>query len=224
MKVKEAFAAGRRGSRQASSMTRSSSTRPWPMSSRTASCSGRDRQDRQPQRDRRRRGVAGRAARPAAAGRGHHGEHQVRHDPDRPYPVHRFRRLPPVKPSDLIPELQGPLPHPRRAGVAVGIRLRGHPDPDRCQPDQAVPGAAGHRRGQRCSRRTASAGWPRSPSRSTKVENIGARRLYTVMERLLEDLSFHAAKSSGETITVDAAYVDARRATVGNEDLSRYVL
>ncbi|AOY92014.1 HslU--HslV peptidase ATPase subunit [Cupriavidus sp. USMAA2-4] len=58
-----------------------------------------------------------------------------------------------------------------------------------------------------------------------KVENIGARRLYTVMERLLEDLSFHAAKSSGETITVDAAYVDARLGDlVGNEDLSRYVL
>lgn len=44
-----------------------------------------------------------------------------------------------------------------------------------------------------------------------KVENIGARRLYTVMERLLEDLSFHAHKSSGETVTIDAAYVDERQ-------------
>ena len=58
-----------------------------------------------------------------------------------------------------------------------------------------------------------------------KVENIGARRLYTVMERLLEDLSFHATKSSGNTVTVDAAYVDERLGDLaGNEDLSRYVL
>ncbi|MFJ4292786.1 ATP-dependent protease ATPase subunit HslU [Cupriavidus sp. NPDC089707] len=58
-----------------------------------------------------------------------------------------------------------------------------------------------------------------------KVENIGARRLYTVMERLLEDLSFHATKSSGETVTIDAAYVDQRLGDLaGNEDLSRYVL
>jgi len=58
-----------------------------------------------------------------------------------------------------------------------------------------------------------------------KVENIGARRLYTVMERLLEDLSFHATKSSGETVTIDAAYVDARLGDLAvNEDLSRYVL
>ncbi|MBP0624504.1 ATP-dependent protease ATPase subunit HslU [Cupriavidus consociatus] len=58
-----------------------------------------------------------------------------------------------------------------------------------------------------------------------KVENIGARRLYTVMERLLEDLSFHATKSSGETVTIDAGYVDQRLGDLaGNEDLSRYVL
>lgn len=58
-----------------------------------------------------------------------------------------------------------------------------------------------------------------------KVENIGARRLYTVMERLLEDLSFHATKSSGNTVTIDAAYVDERLSDLaGNEDLSRYVL
>ncbi len=58
-----------------------------------------------------------------------------------------------------------------------------------------------------------------------KVENIGARRLYTVMERLLEDLSFHATRSSGETVTIDAAYVDERLGDLStNEDLSRYVL
>ncbi|CAG2138296.1 ATP-dependent protease ATPase subunit HslU [Cupriavidus yeoncheonensis] len=58
-----------------------------------------------------------------------------------------------------------------------------------------------------------------------KVENIGARRLYTVMERLLEDLSFHATRSSGETVTIDAAYVNERLGELAvNEDLSRYVL
>ncbi|WER46184.1 ATP-dependent protease ATPase subunit HslU [Cupriavidus sp. WKF15] len=58
-----------------------------------------------------------------------------------------------------------------------------------------------------------------------KVENIGARRLYTVMERLLEDLSFHASKSSGETVTIDEAYVNDRLGDLAvNEDLSRYVL
>ncbi|HLR13731.1 MAG TPA: ATP-dependent protease ATPase subunit HslU [Burkholderiaceae bacterium] len=58
-----------------------------------------------------------------------------------------------------------------------------------------------------------------------RTENIGARRLYTVMEKLLEDLSFNATSRSGETITIDAAYVDEQLAeTVSSEDLSRYVL
>src|SRR5699024_2225966 len=58
-----------------------------------------------------------------------------------------------------------------------------------------------------------------------KTENIGARRLYTVMEKLLEQLSFNAARHSGETITIDAAYVDKQLAdTVASDDLARYVL
>jgi ATP-dependent HslUV protease ATP-binding subunit HslU len=58
-----------------------------------------------------------------------------------------------------------------------------------------------------------------------KQENIGARRLYTVMERLLEEISFHAGKHTGETLAIDAAYVDARLAgIVGNDDLARYIL
>ena len=57
------------------------------------------------------------------------------------------------------------------------------------------------------------------------TENIGARRLHTVMERLLEDASYHAADRSGQTLTVDAAYVDAQLGELsGNEDLSRYIL
>ncbi len=58
-----------------------------------------------------------------------------------------------------------------------------------------------------------------------KTENIGARRLHTVMEKLLEDISYHASKHSGETIVIDAAYVDKRLKDLSqSEDLARYVL
>jgi ATP-dependent HslUV protease ATP-binding subunit HslU len=58
-----------------------------------------------------------------------------------------------------------------------------------------------------------------------RQENIGARRLYTVMERLLEDVSYHASKYSGASITVDAAYVDTRLAGIaGDDNLARYIL
>lgn len=58
-----------------------------------------------------------------------------------------------------------------------------------------------------------------------RTENIGARRLSTVMERLLDEVSFGATKLSGQTVNVDAAYVDARLAELSkNEDLSRYIL
>lgn len=58
-----------------------------------------------------------------------------------------------------------------------------------------------------------------------RTENIGARRLSTVMERLLDEVSFGAAHLSGQTITIDAAYVDARLQTLSqDEDLSRFIL
>ena len=58
-----------------------------------------------------------------------------------------------------------------------------------------------------------------------RTENIGARRLSTVMERLLDDISFDATKMAGQTVTIDAAYVDARLGELSNdEDLSRYIL
>ena len=57
------------------------------------------------------------------------------------------------------------------------------------------------------------------------VENIGARRLSTVMERLLDELSFEATRLEGEAVTIDAAYVDARLGELSrDEDLSRYIL
>ena len=58
-----------------------------------------------------------------------------------------------------------------------------------------------------------------------RTENIGARRLATVMERLLDDVSFDAASMSGLTVSIDAPYVDLRLAELSqNEDLSRYIL
>ena len=58
-----------------------------------------------------------------------------------------------------------------------------------------------------------------------RTENIGARRLATVMERLLDDVSFDAAALAGQTVRIDAPYVDARLGELSqNEDLSRYIL
>ena len=58
-----------------------------------------------------------------------------------------------------------------------------------------------------------------------RTENIGARRLHTVMEKLLEEISFNAGKRSGETIVIDAGYVDGRLKDLAqSEDLARYVL
>ncbi len=58
-----------------------------------------------------------------------------------------------------------------------------------------------------------------------RTENIGARRLATVMERLLDEVSFDAANLGGQTITIDAAYVDGKLKELSkNEDLSRYIL
>ncbi|MDO9311796.1 MAG: HslU--HslV peptidase ATPase subunit, partial [Nitrosomonas sp.] len=60
---------------------------------------------------------------------------------------------------------------------------------------------------------------------NSKTENIGARRLHTVMEKLLEEISYNATKHSGETIVIDASYVDTRLKDLAqSEDLARYVL
>ena len=60
---------------------------------------------------------------------------------------------------------------------------------------------------------------------SMAAQNIGARRLSTVMERLLDEISFDAPNRSGQTVAIDAAAVDAKLAELSrNEDLSRYIL
>jgi ATP-dependent HslUV protease ATP-binding subunit HslU len=60
---------------------------------------------------------------------------------------------------------------------------------------------------------------------NSRTEDIGARRLYTMMERLLEDISFEAPERGGERIVIDAAYVDGKLdELVKDQDLSRYIL
>jgi ATP-dependent HslUV protease ATP-binding subunit HslU len=60
---------------------------------------------------------------------------------------------------------------------------------------------------------------------NASVENIGARRLYTVMERVFEEISFTAPDRTGETVTVDAAFVEGNIGDLARSaDLSRYVL
>ncbi len=70
-------------------------------------------------------------------------------------------------------------------------------------------------------RRLAEIAW----SVNEKTENIGARRLYTVMEKLLEEISFDAGKHGGESFRIDAAFVDSKlKELAQSEDLARYVL
>jgi ATP-dependent HslUV protease ATP-binding subunit HslU len=60
---------------------------------------------------------------------------------------------------------------------------------------------------------------------NSAVENIGARRLQTVLEKVLEEISFSAGDRGGETVTIDAAYVEARIGDLAkNADLSRFIL
>jgi ATP-dependent HslUV protease ATP-binding subunit HslU len=60
---------------------------------------------------------------------------------------------------------------------------------------------------------------------NARTENIGARRLHTLMERLLEEVLFEAPDTTEKRVVVDPAYVEARlKSIIGNEDLSRYIL
>jgi ATP-dependent HslUV protease ATP-binding subunit HslU len=60
---------------------------------------------------------------------------------------------------------------------------------------------------------------------NARTENIGARRLHTLMERLLEEVLFEAPDMAGQRVVVDKSYVEGRlKGIIGNEDLSRYIL
>jgi ATP-dependent HslUV protease ATP-binding subunit HslU len=130
------------------------------------------------------------------------------------------------KPSDLIPELQGRLPiRVELSSLTVEDFERILTSTDACLTRQyeALLGTEQVHLEFRPDgiRRLAEIAF----SVNEKQENIGARRLYTVMERLLEDVSFHAARRTGETVAIDAAFVDQRLAGIaGDDDLARYIL
>ncbi|MFV1996604.1 MAG: ATP-dependent protease ATPase subunit HslU [Acidiferrobacterales bacterium] len=130
------------------------------------------------------------------------------------------------KPSDLIPELQGRLPirvELGALGVEDFVRILTEPDASLTEQYAALMAAEGMtlKFSEDGVRRVAEVAWQVNET----TENIGARRLHTVMERLLETISFEAADRGGETIEVDATYVDDNLAElVQDEDLARYIL
>jgi len=131
-----------------------------------------------------------------------------------------------AKPSDLIPELQGRFPiRVELDPLSVGDFERILTSTDACLTRQyeALLGTEGVRLQFQSGaiKRIAEIAW----QVNERTENIGARRLYTVMEKLLEDISFDAGKASGQSLEIDAAYVDARLKDLAqSEDLARYVL
>jgi ATP-dependent HslUV protease ATP-binding subunit HslU len=131
-----------------------------------------------------------------------------------------------AKPSDLIPELQGRFPirvELDSLSVADFECILTQTDACLTMQYQALMATEGVTLEFSADgiRRLAQIAW----SVNERTENIGARRLYTVMERLLEEVSFTAGQLAAQTIAVDGAYVDDRLAELSqNEDLSRYVL
>ncbi|MFO7277141.1 MAG: ATP-dependent protease ATPase subunit HslU [Pseudomonadota bacterium] len=130
------------------------------------------------------------------------------------------------KPSDLIPELQGRLPirvelQPLR--VEDFVRILTEPDASLTAQYRALLETEGVKVEFTESgvRRIAEI----AHHINERTENIGARRLHTVMERLLENVSFDASERKGETIVVDAEFVEKQLGSlVKDEDLSRYIL
>ncbi len=131
-----------------------------------------------------------------------------------------------AKPSDLIPELQGRFP------IRVELKALKTEDFERIltEPDYSLTeqySALMETEGLSLS--FTDDGISRLAEIAFKVnekaENIGARRLHTVLERLLENISFEAADRDGQSVSVDSAYVDEQLAELAeDEDLSRYIL
>ena len=131
-----------------------------------------------------------------------------------------------AKPSDLIPELQGRFPiRVELTSLNVADFEQILTSTDACLTRQyvALLGTENVTLNYRPDgiRRLAEIAW----QVNEKTENIGARRLYTVMEKLLEEVSFEVAKFEHKTIDIDTGYVNERLADLAqSEDLARYVL
>ncbi|MCZ6458388.1 MAG: ATP-dependent protease ATPase subunit HslU [Gammaproteobacteria bacterium] len=131
-----------------------------------------------------------------------------------------------AKPSDLIPELQGRLPiRVELAALSAEDfkRILTEPNASLTEQYQALLATEGLAVSftEDGIERIAELAWQVNEG----TENIGARRLHTVMERLLEQLSFHAGDESGQSVVIDKEYVDEQLADlVKDQDLSRYIL
>jgi ATP-dependent HslUV protease ATP-binding subunit HslU len=131
-----------------------------------------------------------------------------------------------AKPSDLIPELQGRFPirvELAALGIDEFVRILTEPSASLTEQYRSLLAT------ERVDLKFEPSGVRRLAEVAFQVndrsENIGARRLHTVLERLLETVSFEAADRGGQSVVVDAAYVDAHlSALVQDEDLSRYIL
>jgi ATP-dependent HslUV protease ATP-binding subunit HslU len=131
-----------------------------------------------------------------------------------------------AKPSDLIPELQGRFPIRVELNALSSddfMRILTEPDASLTEQYAALMNTEG------VALDFDESGVKRVAEIAFRVneqtENIGARRLHTVLERLLETISFEAADKSGQSLTVDQAYVDQHLAELAeDEDLSRYIL
>ena len=130
------------------------------------------------------------------------------------------------KVADLIPELQGRFPIRVELDSLEKddfVRILTEPDASLTEQYQALMGTEGVQ--LVCTddgiERIAQIAW----QVNERTENIGARRLHTVLERLLDTLSYEAPDRSGDRFTIDRAYVDQHLDQLaGNEDLSRYIL
>lgn len=131
-----------------------------------------------------------------------------------------------TKPSDLIPELQGRFPIRVELDALLAddfVRILTEPNASLTEQYTALLSTEGVSLSfsKDGIKRIAEFSWQVNES----TENIGARRLHTVLERLLEDISYNAADMMGKNILIDAAYVDGHLAEfVEDEDLSRYIL
>jgi ATP-dependent HslUV protease ATP-binding subunit HslU len=130
------------------------------------------------------------------------------------------------KPTDLIPELQGRLPiRVELQALKTGdfVRILTEPTASLTEQYVALLGTEGLKVEFAVEgvRRIAEVAW----HVNERTENIGARRLHTVLERLLEEISFEALELAGQTIVIDAAYVDKYLLhLMEDDDLSRYIL
>jgi len=131
-----------------------------------------------------------------------------------------------AKPSDLIPELQGRFPirvELDALGIEDFVRILTVTDANLIQQYQALLATEGTTLefASEAIRRIAEIAY----EVNERTENIGARRLYTVLEKLLEEISFEGGRRGAQQVAIDAAYVNARLADLAkNEDLARYVL